>query len=224
MDLNAPQSEPHPTTALLRLIVAALFKTIGSWRIEPVQCGVAYQRIRKALGRIERMLGRFRVGKPVVFIRKVTTRAVPGTRNPSVRLPRNFGWLLEAGTHQAAYVRLKVEDLLAQPDVTALIEASPEARKLLRPFCRSLAFDLPWMIPPPRPRKPRKPRIARPKPEPYRTKLPRGVVTWARREKALEKAIERRGEIAVEMLRNVNNSDAIPSRSHPTNWGRVLMR
>ncbi len=103
-------------------------------------------------------------------------------------MPRKFGWLLDAGKHNAAYFTNQFNDLLTTPEMVALLEAAPQAKRMLRPLCRALAVDLPWTVAPPRPPRPTQPRKPRPKPEPFRTKLPRGVITWARREKRLERA------------------------------------
>jgi hypothetical protein len=72
--------------------------------------------------------------------------------------------------------------VLQSPEMAALLAASPQAGRILRPLCRALAFELPGL--PPRPKakpRPRRPRAARPKPEPFRIPLPRGVISAARR-------------------------------------------
>jgi len=63
-----------------------------------------------------------------------------------------------------------------------LMEAAPQAKRMLRPLCRALAIELPWTVASPRVPQPRKPRKPRPKPESFKIPLPRGVLTWARRE------------------------------------------
>ncbi len=76
--------------------------------------------------------------------------------------------------------------LTSEPEMVAMLESYPQARRVLRPLLRALGVDeLPWVPTPPRPPKPRMPR---PKPEPFKIKLPRGVISWARREKRLERA------------------------------------
>ena len=96
-----------------------------------------------------------------------------------------------AGKHQAVGYGSQLQHLLGEPEMAALLEASPQARRVLRPLLRALAVELPWTLTPPRPSQPRKPRKPRPQPEPFKIPLPRGVITWARREKALEKAKNR---------------------------------
>ncbi|MDR3525316.1 MAG: hypothetical protein P4L66_14595 [Acetobacteraceae bacterium] len=60
---------------------------------------------------------------------------------------------------------------------------------MLRPLLRALGVDdIAWVATPPRPPKSRKPRKPEPEPETYKIPLPRGVISWARREKRLERA------------------------------------
>ena len=79
--------------------------------------------------------------------------------------------------------------LTTEPEMVAMLETYPQARNVLRPLLRALGVDeIGWVPTPPRPPKPFMPRKLRPKPEPFKIKLPRGVITWARREKRLERA------------------------------------
>jgi hypothetical protein len=97
-------------------------------------------------------------------------------------LPRRFGWLVKAGTHEAAIVGLKMVAVLSTPEMAEMLASSEQARRVLRPLCRALAVELPWTVDKVRvegtPRR-RKPRV---KPEPFRIPLPRGVLSAARRQ------------------------------------------
>jgi len=97
-----------------------------------------------------------------------------------------FGWLVQAGKHQAAAFGLQLQTVLTTPEMSKLLAASPQARRILRPLCRALAVELPGISEPPRTRadgaRPKRPRKPRPKPEPFKIPLPRGVLSWARRE------------------------------------------
>ena len=75
----------------------------------------------------------------------------------------------------------QLQTLLATPEMAELLAAAPHAVRLLRPLCRALAMEIPGC--PVAPRKPRtkRPRKPRPKPEPFRIPLPRGVISAARR-------------------------------------------
>jgi len=182
MDSAPAHSAPDTISAKLRLILRGLMAVFGNWAVEPSLTPVLYNRISAIQRRIERLLVWFRAGR----LRPVTQRtAAPGpraVRKPGIRMPRRFGWLLEAGQHHAAYFHLQLNDVLNTPEMIALMEAAPQAKRMLRPLCRALAIELPWTVASPRVPQPRKPRKPRPKPESFKIPLPRGVLTWARRE------------------------------------------
>jgi hypothetical protein len=81
---------------------------------------------------------------------------------PRPRWPTNFAWLIKMLPYEAACFGSQLQHQFSQPEMMALLEAAPQAGRLLRPLCRMLAVDLPpaLRLPPrpPRPRKPRKPR------------------------------------------------------------------
>jgi hypothetical protein len=81
-------------------------------------------------------------------------------RPPS--LPREKAWLLVLMKWEIACYRSTIMNWLEEPEVVALIQAAPQAGRLLRPLCRLLGIDLPPILKlPPRPRRPKPP-----KPEP----------------------------------------------------------
>ncbi len=168
--------------------------------MEPALTLVFHNRVSTIRRRLERLLLRFRAGKLQAAMSRVVTPGPRAPKNPYVLMPRKWGWMLEAGKHNAAYFTNQLRDLLNTPEMVELLEAAPQAKRMLRPLCRALGVDLAWMVTAPRVPKPRTPR---PKPEPLRIKLPRGVISWARREKAVEKAIARRREMAASMFRVV---------------------
>ena len=183
MDLSPTTAET--IAARLRMILLGLRSVLGMWRLDTAIVVRVSARAGMVFGRIERMLARFRAGTlrtQFPHTARKTTNSKP--RAPS--LPRKFGWLVIAGKHQAAGYASQLQHLLAEPEMAALLDAAPQARRVLRPLCRALAIDLPWTVTPPRPPKPRKPR---PKPAPYRWPYPRGAVSAARRYKALERAV-----------------------------------
>ena len=183
--LTHPASETFSAT--WRLILRGLLAGLGAWRLEPTLSVVAYGRISGIFGRIERMLVRFRAGRLWRVVQKDGVRSrccrVAG-RGPA--LPRRFGWLVIAGKHQAMGFGLQVQTVLNTPDMVELLAASPQARRILQPLCRALAVEVPGVSEPPRTRddgeRPKPPRKPRPKPEPFKIPLPRGVLSWARRE------------------------------------------
>ena len=182
---------PSPATAetiaaKLRMILLGLRSVLGMWQLDGALVVRVSALAGRVFGRIERMLIRFRAGKLRTGVTQPNRKAAASTKPRAPALPRKFGWLVIAGKHQAAGYASQLQHLMAEPEMAELLEASPQARRVLRPLCRALAIELTWTVTPPRPRKPRKPR---PKPAPYRWPYPRGAISAARRYKALEKAI-----------------------------------
>ncbi len=177
------------------MILAGLRAAMGMWGLDIMLAVRLWTRSGQIFGRIERMLLRFRAGKLRIGTRRARGQKLGGRkagRGPA--LPRAFGWLVGPGKHQAMVYRSQLVHLLrTEPEMAAMLETYPPARRVLRPLLRALGVDeLPWVATPKRAPKPRMPRKPRPKPEPFKTPLPRGVITWARREKRLERA---RGKI-----------------------------
>ena len=178
------------------MILAGLRSVMGLLGLDGQIALLVSKRSGQIFGRIERMLLRFRAGKLRFGMHREggQKRSRPSAgRGPA--LPRKFGWMVEAGGYRAVGYRCQLVHLLTtEPEMAAMLDASPQARRVLRPLLRALGVDeLPWVATPPRPRKPRALRKPRAKPEPFKIRLPRGVITWARREKALEKAKLRLG-------------------------------
>ena len=102
MDVPPSLCAADTVFANLRAILRALLGALGAWRIEPVVALMLYRRTSRAMGRIERMLVRFRADR----LWRVPHRdVVPGrkvSRTPFARLPHRFGWLVQIGGPQAA--------------------------------------------------------------------------------------------------------------------------
>ncbi len=193
MDLTPSAQSVPDIPARLRMILAGLRSLIGYWGLEGQIAILLYNRTGRIFARFERMLVRFRAGKLRVGTRRdgvVRRGGATAGRGPA--LPRKFGWIVGPGGYRAMGYRSQLVYLLTtEPELVAMLESYPQARNVLRPLLRALGVDeLPWVPTSPRPPKPRNPRKPRPKPEPFRIKLPRGVITWARREKRLERARE----------------------------------
>ena len=169
------------TSERFRTVLRGLLAVLGAWRVEPRVAAYLYNRVGLIAGRIERMLVRFRAGRLWRVRQRVSPQRPRMRRKPAIMLPRRFGWLVQAGGHQAAAIGSQLQTVLDAPDMAALLAASPAAMRLLRPLCRALAMEWPERVA--RARKPstRTP-LPRPAPEPFKIPLPRGVITWARRE------------------------------------------
>ena len=62
-------------------------------------------------------------------------------RTAGARLPVGFGWLLALVPQEAAGFAGQVRTLLAEPEMVALLAASPQARRVLKPLCRMLGVE-----------------------------------------------------------------------------------
>ena len=91
----------------------------------------------------------------------------PKVDRPERRLPRKEGWLVALIPMEAAIYRGQLEMALRDPEMMAVMLASPEASRVLRPICRMLGCDMTLLLRPEgawerarkiRERKPRKPR------------------------------------------------------------------
>jgi len=115
---------------------------------------VVWTRIRRAEQRIQALLVRFRArgfqALPVhlrVGMRQgTTTRRRAGStvrlpKLPKVKLPRGFGWLCPLVPCQAANYGSQLRAVLGDPEMVALLKASPQARRILAPICRMLAVE-----------------------------------------------------------------------------------
>ena len=85
-------------------------------------------------------------------------RALPLSQ--AVRVPSRRAWLAGLSLNvNGAGARL--QHMVYDPEVAALLAASPRLVALLRPLCRMLAVDLPAAVLPPRPPKAERPRRPR---------------------------------------------------------------
>ncbi len=71
---------------------------------------------------------------------------------PFPRLPYKFAWLVRLVPEAASYGS-QLRHLLSEPEMAALLAASPQARRLLSPLCHMLAVPPPF-DPPDRPDRP----------------------------------------------------------------------
>ena len=116
-----------------------------------------WTRLRRITRRFTRLVARIQAGRPR---RRTTPRpappAPPPARPPRPRkpapaqnLPQGFAWLLRL-VPETTHGRSQLYHLLADPEMQALIAASPEAGRILRPLCRMLGIRLPPVLLPPR--------------------------------------------------------------------------
>ncbi len=175
----------------LRLLFGGLRAEIGAWGLEAVLTVLLHGRVSRLWVRLERMLERFRAGQ--IRPRPPRMAAPDGAGQTRARraapeqLPCRSAWLVVAVGYRAAAYGSQLQHALNTEEMGIFLSACPQAMRLLRPLCRALAVDVPAQFAPPRgpraetPPRPARVRPKRPKPEPFRIPLPRGVISAARR-------------------------------------------
>jgi hypothetical protein len=110
---------------------------------------LVWTRLRRVDRQIKLLLERFAAGR----LRGVTAQRSVAARGRErampVLMPRGFGWLLAMVPHQAACYAGQLRIVLAEPEMVALLEASPQARRALRPLCRMLGLEASLLRSPP---------------------------------------------------------------------------
>jgi hypothetical protein len=153
---------------LLKLVFHAFFRHPNP----PISGQDLYNYISRTSRRFERLLPRLAAGiQPRLRPQPCPSEPAPAAEarprvNPRLNLPRRNAWLRAALGYYVSGYGSQIAFLLDQPETAALIAASPQAHRLLRPFFRMFGIT-PACIPP-LPRRPRKPR---PKPEPKPKRL-----------------------------------------------------
>jgi hypothetical protein len=133
----------------------AVAARIKGGAMSAVMIVLVWTRIRRIEGKFQKLLARFRAGR--LRARPAVARG-PGTREGGTReggaregggrkggapagVPRHFGWLLQAVPYEAAGFASQLRHMLAEPEMVALLRASPQARRVLAPLCRMLAIE-----------------------------------------------------------------------------------
>ncbi len=149
--------------------------------------------------KMERLIARYQAGKlwrrgprKVVVVEGAVAEAAEARprAKPVAVLPRQFGWLVRLAAWRAAVYGSQLRTVLHTPEMVELLRASPQAVRILRPLCRMLAVDPRYLQPgvvvgfvPPVAKVVKK-RVRKPRPPVQigRIPLPRGVLSWARRQ------------------------------------------
>jgi hypothetical protein len=159
---------------LLKLVFHAFFRHPNP----PMSGQDLYNYISRTRIRFERLLARLAAG---IHPRRRTPEpprsAEPSPRAiPRFRLPRRNAWLRGFLGYYVSGYGSQIAFLLDEPETAALIAASPQAQRLLRPFFRM--FGIAPACIPPLPKRPRKPR-PKPTPKPRRpTRRELAALLW----------------------------------------------
>jgi hypothetical protein len=123
---NVPGGIPYATIMLISMRISAVGREIRTL-IEAIQAGTLRTRRSPAPG-----------------LTRTRHAAAEPEAAERLTLPRRFGWLL-AVPCQAACFGEGVRQLLAEPEMLALMAASPRLVRRLRSLCWMLAVEMPKM-------------------------------------------------------------------------------
>jgi hypothetical protein len=173
---------PSPLVSLPAL-VRALLDALNMQRVHaffgPAVMGMVFGRLGRLCGNLERLLARFRAGTLRPGVARVGERVGERVASTALTWPRpariwpaGFGWLAVVMAHRSIGYGSQLQAILEQPEMAALLAASPQARRLLRPICRMLSVRNPVISPP---------GVAREKSTPRkRVQAPRPKMDWGR--------------------------------------------
>jgi hypothetical protein len=180
----------------LSAVIGTLRVAVAAWGgrrlLDEALVHLVHRRLGEILRRIEGMVSRFQAGT----LRPAGVRAAgePGlrkTREPQreagVRQwPCQFAWLVREIGWEAAGFGSQLRALLETPEMVALLAASPEAVRALRPVCRMLAIET-AVLRPAVGRRPADVGARKQVPDLGRVPIPRGVMAWVRRERSAKR-------------------------------------
>lgn len=153
----AAQSTVTPALSIvlarLRALIAdRLVRTAFAPLILPLCQYLKRVELRFARHAIRHAAGTFGLPAPAPRPRRPAARPAPRAASPP--FPRARAWFLAALKHEAAYIRLRLEAFLAEPETAALLGACPRAAGTLRYVFLMLGMPDP------------RPRGSRPRPQP----------------------------------------------------------
>ena len=139
---------PSPVFLSLSAVIRGLRVAVAAWGGRGLLGGLVLLLVYRRLGeigrRMEGMARRFQAGVVWRRVRVVGPGAsAVGRRGRAVRVwPGRFGWLVRVAGFEAAGFGSQLRAVLETPEMVALLAASPEAVRVLRPLCRALAIEM----------------------------------------------------------------------------------
>jgi hypothetical protein len=141
-------TSPLPLADRVSLVLGGLCRAVAA-RVADGAMAVAlivlvWRRVRRVELAMLGLLARFRAGRLRVRAGVwAGARALPGggARVGVPGVPLRFGWLLEMMPFVAAGYAGQVRALLGDAEMSALLSASPQARRVLAPLCRMLGIE-----------------------------------------------------------------------------------
>jgi len=182
---------PSPYLSL-SAVLRALRGEVGGWTVRRLLSEVLalllYRRIGEVCGKIERLAARFQARRLWQHVPQTRAGVRKAAKTGARIWPGRFAWLVRVAGYQAAGYGCQLRHILEQPEMVALLQATPQAARILRPVCRMLAIETallrPGVVAPEPVVRVVKPRVRKPRvPIDWgRIPLPRGVLSAARRQ------------------------------------------
>lgn len=130
------------------MMLSNLRAALGAWQVRcllslPLTV-LLYVRLGVVLRQMERLAARFQAGRLWRLAPRVAasqTVAVEARTREARIWPYRFAWLVRAVGWQSAVHGSLLRHVLEKPEMVALLIASPQAARILRPICRMLAVD-----------------------------------------------------------------------------------
>ena len=161
---QAPETA-RALTAIIARLIAFLSTYLTRLPHRRLIAAALHNRLNRITSRFARLMALTAAGRPprvrVQKPRAAKPREPHLPRLSDVYIPRTRGWLLRDLAHHGGLITQLLETLLNEAETIALLEAAPQAAKLIRPLCHILAVTAPAVIPPRVPA-PRRPRAKRP--------------------------------------------------------------
>ena len=159
MNTSAIPAELRATAPALSAGVATILRNLIALMArlflrDPRHVGLTlklHRRLTRAIQALDGVMARLAAGT----LRAARSRpGRPSSGRPPLALPRGRGWLAQALGHDGRGMASQLHHLLARPEAAALLAATPQARRLLRPICHMLgiapvALQLPRPTSPP---------------------------------------------------------------------------
>lgn len=129
----------------LTIVLGTLRHGIGTWAgrgvFTHVMALLVWGRVGRVCQAMERLAALFQAGRLVLRARRAVVSPVVAAvvARPMRLWPVQWAWLVRMIGWQAAGIGGQLQHVLGQPEMVALLRASPQARRLLRPICRMLA-------------------------------------------------------------------------------------
>jgi hypothetical protein len=178
----------------LAAVIRALRASVGGWGLlgwlDAALVLLLYRRLGQIGRDMEGLAARFAAGtlrrRPPEGVTRAAVVERRVRRAATARIwPGGFGWLVKAASWHAAGYGSQLRAVLQTPEMVALLEATPQAARVLTPLCRMLAVETSVLRPGVTPRAVKariRVRTARPKVDWGRIPIPRGVLAAVRRQ------------------------------------------